>query len=167
MATTTKTPVVEGVYENPWVYEGTTFTSADIGDLFGFVYCITNKQSNRKYIGRKYFWQKRKPRGGGRRVTSESNWKTYYGSCPELKEDIRRFGSDNFRRTILSLHRTGGRVNYSETRQLFRCDVLTESLTDGTPAYYNSNILGRYYRKDYYGTEPDQGLCDPENAPSR
>jgi hypothetical protein len=23
-------------------------------------------------------------------------------------------------------------------------------LTDGTPAYYNSNILGRYYRKDYF-----------------
>jgi hypothetical protein len=23
-------------------------------------------------------------------------------------------------------------------------------LTDGTPAFYNSNILGRYYRKDYF-----------------
>ena len=29
-------------------------------------------------------------------------------------------------------------------------DVLTKKLTDGTPAYYNSNILGRYYRKDYF-----------------
>jgi hypothetical protein len=27
--------------------------------------------------------------------------------------------------------------------------VLIESLDDGTPAYYNSNILGRYMRKDY------------------
>jgi hypothetical protein len=27
--------------------------------------------------------------------------------------------------------------------------VLKESLDDGTPAYYNSNILGRYMRKDY------------------
>jgi hypothetical protein len=26
---------------------------------------------------------------------------------------------------------------------------LIESLDDGTPAYYNSNILGRYMRKDY------------------
>ena len=29
-------------------------------------------------------------------------------------------------------------------------NVLTEALDDGTPAYYNSNILGRYYRKDYF-----------------
>jgi hypothetical protein len=28
-------------------------------------------------------------------------------------------------------------------------------LTDGTPAFYNSNILGRYYRKDYFGNEDD------------
>jgi hypothetical protein len=28
-------------------------------------------------------------------------------------------------------------------------NVLIESLDDGSPAYYNSNILGRYMRKDY------------------
>ena len=33
---------------------------------------------------------------------------------------------------------------------LFISNVLTEALDDGTPAYYNSNILGRYYRKDYF-----------------
>ena len=37
-----------------------------------------------------------------------------------------------------------------ETRQLFVKGVLTESLGDGTPKYYNSNILSRYFRKDYY-----------------
>ena len=136
-------------YENPWYYKGTTFTSNDIGDFFGFVYVITNVQSGKKYIGRKYFWQKRKPRNGGRRVTSESNWKKYYGSSGELKQDINNCGHNSFRREILSLHTTGGKTNFEETRQLFLNDVLTESLTDGTPAYYNSNILGRYYRKDY------------------
>ena len=141
--------VEEGVYENPWIYEGKPFTSNAIGDFFGFVYVITNLQSGRKYIGRKYFWQKRKPRGGGRRVTSESNWKKYYGSSGELKQDINNCGHSSFKRTILSLHSTGGKTNFEETRQLFLNDVLTESLTDGTPAYYNSNILGRYYRKDY------------------
>ena len=141
--------VEEGVYENPWIYEGKPFTSNDIGDFFGFVYVITNLQSGRKYIGRKYFWQKRKPRGGGRRVTSESNWKKYYGSSGELKQDINNCGHSSFKRTILSLHSTGGKTNFEETRQLFLNDVLTESLTDGTPAYYNSTILGRYYRKDY------------------
>ncbi|BCU93891.1 MAG: hypothetical protein CM15mV3_1770 [Caudoviricetes sp.] len=32
---------------------------------------------------------KEKPKGGKRRVTSESDWKRYYGSCPELKDDIK------------------------------------------------------------------------------
>jgi len=59
-------------------------------------------------------------------------------------------GKENFRREIISLHRTLGKVNYEETRQLFINGVLTESLKDGTPAYYNSNILGRYMKKDYW-----------------
>ena len=141
----------EGGYENPWTYQGTTFTSADIDDKFGFVYCITNVQTGRKYIGRKYFWQFRTPRGKKRKVKSESDWKKYYGSCPELKEEIERVGRENFSRVILSLHYTKGKTNFEETKQLFVNGVLTESLDDGTPAYYNSNILSRYFRKDYYG----------------
>ena len=140
---------MEGDYENPWYYKGTTFTSDDIGDFFGYVYLITNKTTGKKYIGRKYFVQKRKPKGGKRRVTSESDWKKYYGSSPELKSDISRYGKENFSREILSLHTTLGQVNYEETKQLFLNNVLMESLDDGTPMYYNSNILGRYMKKDY------------------
>ena len=136
-------------YENPWMYEGKPFTSDDIGDYYGFVYRITNTTSSKSYIGRKYFVQKRKPKGGKRKVTSESDWKKYYGSSDELKRDIKDLGRDNFRREILSLHTTLGKVNYEETKQLFLHNVLMESLDNGEPAYYNSNILGRYMRKDY------------------
>ena len=136
-------------YENPWMYEGRPFTSDDIGDYYGFVYRITNTTTQKSYIGRKYFYQKRKPRGGKRRVTSESDWKRYYGSSDDLKQDIRSLGRDSFRREILSLHTTLGKVNYEETKQLFLHNVLMESLDNGEPAYYNSNILGRYMRKDY------------------
>ena len=142
-------------YENPWIYEGRPFTSDDIGDYYGFVYRITNTITQRSYIGRKYFVQKRKPRGSKRRVTSESDWKKYYGSSEDLKQDIRRDGKDSFRREIISLHTTLGKVNYEETRQLFLHNVLTEALDDGTPKYYNSNILGRYMRKDYGNFETD------------
>ena len=103
------------------------------------------------HIGRKYFYQLRKPRGGGRRVKSESNWKKYYGSSDELNRERSELGNNAFfKREILSLHATKGKVNFEETRQLFIHGVLTEDLDDGTPAYYNSNILGRYYRKDYF-----------------
>ena len=140
----------EGIYENPWIYQGSTFTSDDIGDFFGYVYRITNLKSGKKYIGRKYFTQRRKPRGGKRRVSSESDWKKYYGSSPELKQDIAKYGRNLFKREIISLHDTQGKVNFDETRQLFINNVLTEAGSDGEPAYYNSNILGRYYRKDYF-----------------
>ena len=136
-------------YENPWIYEGRPFTSDDIGDNYGFVYRITNTTNGKSYIGRKYFVQKRKPKGAKRRVTSESDWKKYYGSSDELKQDIREIGRDNFKREIISLHMTLGKVNYEETKQLFLNNVLMEALDDGTPKYYNSNILGRYMRKDY------------------
>tara|TARA_R100000008_G_C3515993_1_gene131342 strand:- start:149 stop:613 length:465 start_codon:yes stop_codon:yes gene_type:complete len=153
METTTETGVGEGGYENPWTYKGSTFTSVDIDGQFGFVYRITNLQTGKQYIGRKYFIQRRKPRGGKRKVSSESDWKKYYGSSPELAEDVKKYGRNIFKREILSIHSTAGRVNFEETRQLFLNNVLTESLTDGTPAYYNSNILGRYYRKDYFESE--------------
>ena len=137
-------------YENPWYFKGSPFLTQDIKDNFGFVYLITNIQNNRRYIGRKYFWSFRTPKGKKRKVKQESDWKKYYGSCPELKEDVEHYDRQNFSRTILSLHKTKGRVNFEETRQLFINGVLTEALGDGTPAFYNSNILSRYFRKDYF-----------------
>lgn len=138
------------IYENPWRYQGKVFETEDIQDYFGFVYLIECSETNRKYLGRKYFWSFRKPKGKKRKVKQESDWKMYYGSCPELKEDIVKYGKNKFQRTILSLHKTGGKTNYEETRQLFVNNVLTESLDNGIPMYYNSNVLGRYFRKDYY-----------------
>ena len=137
-------------YENPWTYNGEVFGSSDIQDHFGFVYHIHCNKTGRDYIGRKYFWSFRTPRGKSRKVKSESDWKKYYGSCPELKEDVDKYGRENFTRTILSLHKTKGKTNFEETRQLFAHNVLTESLDNGVPRYYNSNILNRYFRKDYY-----------------
>jgi hypothetical protein len=144
------------IYENPWFFEGVPFLSENINDNFGFVYLITNIQNNRKYIGRKYFWSFRTPKGKSRKVKLESDWKKYYGSCPELKDDINLWGKNAFSRTILSLHKTKGKCNYEETRQLFLNNVLTESLDTGIPKYYNSNILSRYFRKDYYEFNPDE-----------
>ena len=137
-------------YDNPWIFEGRPFLSENINDYFGFVYRITNLLTGKAYIGRKYFYQLRKPRGKTRRVRSESDWKKYYGSSEELNEERRRIGNSSFKREILSVHESKGRVNFEETRQLFLHSVLTEALDNGEPKYYNSNILGRYYKKDYF-----------------
>ena len=144
-------------YENPWLYNGEVFESDHIQDHFGFVYRIDCDTTGRSYIGRKYFWSFRKKKGATRRSKAESDWKKYYGSCPELKEDIKKYGKDKFKRTIISLHDSVGKTNYEETRQLFVNNVLIESLEGDIPKYYNSNILGRYYRKDYF----ERGLDKP------
>jgi hypothetical protein len=143
-------------YENPWLYEGKIFETEDIQENFGFVYLINCEETQRKYLGRKYFWSFRTPKGKKRKVKQESDWKKYYGSCPELKEDIKKYGKEFFSREIISLHKTKGQCNYEETKQLFLNNVLIESLDSGTPAYYNSNILSRYFRKDYFNETSNQ-----------
>ena len=55
--------------------------------------------TGKRYIGRKYFHQLRKPRTGGRRVKSESDWKKYYGSS-ELTDDASK-GKISFKRDYI------------------------------------------------------------------
>ena len=73
-------------YENPWKYNGVAFAGKDIGDYFGFVYLITNIQNGRKYIGRKYFWSFRTPKGKKRKVKQESDWKNIMVLVQNLKK---------------------------------------------------------------------------------
>ena len=120
-----------------------------LGTTLGLFTVLPISPINDNTFGRKYFWSFRKPPGKKRKVKQESDWKRYYGSCPELKEDIKKYGKEFFSREIISLHETKGNCNFEETKQLFLNNVLSEALDDGSPAYYNSNILGRYMRKDY------------------
>ena len=71
------------------------------------------------------------------------------GLVQNLKKTLNAWG-DRILVELSSLHKTSGKTNFEETRQLFIHGVLTESLDTGGPAYYNSNILSRYFRKDYY-----------------
>jgi hypothetical protein len=141
------------IYSNPWTYQGKIFTSEDINGYAGFVYLITHLPTGKKYIGRKYFFSHRKPKGAKRRVKQESNWMKYYGSNEELKLLVKQEGEQNFKREILSLHKSEGKTNFEETRQLFLNNVLTEKLENGESAYFNNQILSRYFKKDYFSLE--------------
>jgi hypothetical protein len=140
-------------YSNPWTYQGNIITSEDLKDYVGFVYMITHIPTGKKYIGRKYTQQHRKPKGAKRRVTQDSDWQFYYGSNDELKELVKLEGEENFKREILSMHKSEGKTNFEETRQLFLNNVLTEKLESGESAYFNNQILSRYYKKDYFNME--------------
>lgn len=131
-------------YDNPWVFEGKPFTEPPKG-TYGFVYRITNLETNKMYIGRKYFWSKRKTKKSTRRVTKESDWKDYYGSCKPLLEDVKSLGKEKFKREIISLHETKGQTNYKEVALQFIEDVLYAKDSNGNRRYYNDNILSRYF----------------------
>jgi len=124
---------------NPWKYKGKVFRSEQIEDNEGFVYCITNLLTNRRYIGRKYFWELRKAPGSKRRTRKESNWQKYHGSCLPLLNDVQKYGPENFRREILGLYKHRPLVNYFEIKEQFIREVLE------TDEYYNENINGKWH----------------------
>lgn len=123
-------------YDNPWKFEGKPFTSDDIGSSAGFVYIITCKKNGREYVGKKTFFFRVKRRG--KRLKEESDWQKYYGSSKPLLVDVKKYGFNSFRRTILSVHPSAPLVTYYEAKEQFVRGVL-ESDT-----YYNNNILGKW-----------------------
>lgn len=128
-------------YDNPWTFNNKPFTSEDIGNFVGFVYVIESLIDGKLYIGRKYFYSKRKAKGKTRRVKKESDWKTYYGSSEVVKKLVEEHGKKNFKRVILSLHTTEGDCNYEEVRQQFVNNVLEDD------RFLNENIGGKWHRK--------------------
>lgn len=132
--------------DTPW--QG--MPSDGVHDYEGFVYLIVNKTNGRKYIGRKYFWSKRKvkPKNAKRRkrVTKDGNWRTYKSSSPELLKDIVELGVSNFDFVVLHLCKTRGQTNYLEVKEQFSRSVLEAKLPSGEWEYYNGNVMSRYFK---------------------
>tara|TARA_Y100000296_G_scaffold64673_1_gene75979 strand:- start:257 stop:673 length:417 start_codon:yes stop_codon:yes gene_type:complete len=121
----------------------------NVDDYFGFVYKITNKNTNRSYIGRKQFhsYTRKKIKGkkNRKKIVRESDWKTYTGSCEPLNEEIVSIGKENFTFTILKLCITKRDLGYTETQLQFKENVLESTFADGTRKYYNNNIMSRWF----------------------
>lgn len=131
----------------PWIG-----TESITEDHEGFVYLITNLKTHKRYIGRKYLKSRTRVKVAGRtnrrRKVSESNWRHYKSSCDVLKEDIAGMGLGAFQFEIIWYCKTRKETNYRELEELVKRDVLTAKLKDGTEAYYNRNILSRYFPGD-------------------
>ncbi|OUW48036.1 MAG: hypothetical protein CBD47_03600 [Synechococcus sp. TMED187] len=129
-----------------WIYQGLKFnpdepfTYEKYGkEWYGFVYVITNRALNKKYIGKKFFWSKKtlpplKGKKRKRRSIIESNWRDYYGSSANLMEDVETQGKDMFHREIVYLGKGKGDLAYMEAKLQFENEVL---LRDD---YYNGII---------------------------
>jgi len=116
-----------------WNYNGEPFTEEMIGDAYGFVYCITNHLTNKRYYGKKFFTKaktlRRKKRNKKLRV--QSDWQIYWGSNDQLLADIQQLGEDHFSREILQLCASRGECTYWENYYIFQSHALL------SPDYYN------------------------------
>ena len=146
---------------NPtWIYKGKVIT--EISDMpentFGFIYEVTHLPTGRKYLGKKQLMSVQNKALGKKElalitdkrlskkktVIKESDWKTYYGSQTEIKQLIKEGNKEDFKREILCYVSTKKLLTYYETKYLFVNEVLESGSN-----YFNDNIEGRYFRKDF------------------
>lgn len=122
----------------------------------GFVYVITNRLSNRKYIGKKLAkfavtkYRMITLKNGSKkkkaiRTKVDSDWQEYWGSSKELLVDIAHIGQEHFRREILYYCKSKAECSYVEAREQFTRRVLES--TD----YYNGQISIRVHGSHVLG----------------
>ena len=133
-----------------WLYNSQELLEEEANNYYGFVYCIENIQTGKRYIGRKYFTKAgtKQVKGKRKKIRKDSGWQDYWGSSQKLLDDIKEHGEQNFKRTILRLCRTRGECNYWEAKLQFEYDVLNAELQNGEPAFYNENILVKFTRRN-------------------
>lgn len=134
-----------------WYYNEEAFEETP-EEYQGFVYMITELDTGKKYIGKKFFWKpkilpKTKTRKRRVRTRVESDWRKYYGSSVEVKSLVEEKGVDNYKRDILYLCRTKGECSYYEAKLQFQYDVL---LSDD---FYNEFIGCKIHSKHIRNTD--------------
>lgn len=152
-----------------WFYKGIPVVSIlDMPEgTYGFIYEVTHIPTGKKYLGKKVLYfernkklgkrelealkEERKAQGiGGRvplkkKVITESDWKTYYGSQKEILELVKEGNQEDFKREILQYVPDKKQLTYYECKYLFINEVL-----ETRNNYINDNILGKFYRKDFF-----------------
>ena len=132
-----------------WYYSGQEITELP-EDTVGFVYLITNITTGKMYVGKKLAkfakttYKVVKLKNGTKkrkkiRSKINSDWQQYYGSSPNLTEDINKQGTDNFKREILYYCKSKSECSYIEAREQFSRRVLESD------DYYNGHIQVRVH----------------------
>ena len=131
-----------------WIFEDKLFDPDEsfLEDYQGFVYMVTELDTGKKYIGKKFFWKPKtlpvtKTRKRKVKTRVVSDWKKYFGSSQEVKNLVEEKGAENFKREVLKLCRTKGECSYYEAKLQFEYDVLLRE------EYYNAFIGCKIHAK--------------------
>jgi hypothetical protein len=118
---------------NQWTYKNNAFLPEDAAakaeeGYIGFIYLITDNQTNKKYIGKKLLISRRRlpPLKGKKRKRLkivETDWNTYFGSSESVQALVAERIAD-FSREILYFCKSKGELSYVETREHFAREVL-------------------------------------------
>jgi hypothetical protein len=143
-----------------WLYKNQEIKElTDMPELtFGFIYEVTHTPTNKKYLGRKQLISVQKKALGKKElalitdkraskkktVTKETDWKTYYGSNPTIKQMLKEGKHDEFTREILMFVPSKKLLTYYEDKYLYMNGVIEIGST-----YFNDNISGRFFKKDF------------------
>jgi hypothetical protein len=132
-----------------WYHNGQLVTELP-EDMVGFVYLITNTTNGKMYVGKKLAkfakttYKVVKLKNGNKKrkkikTKIDSDWQQYYGSSPNLTEDVNKLGNDNFKREILYYCKSKSECSYIEAREQFSRRVLESD------DYYNGHIQVRVH----------------------
>lgn len=128
-----------------WLYNGKEISDEDIEGYVAFVYIITNLVDNKRYIGKKNLTKVRRKAVKGKtrkkKIKSESDWKSYYGSNLMLLADVDRLGKDKFEREIVKLCKSKGTANYWEAKLQMQHEVLEKP-----NEFYNEWVFVKVHR---------------------
>ena len=128
-----------------WLYENKPFEETP-EEYQGFVYQITELDTGKKYIGKRFFWKPKtlpvtKTRKRKVKTRVESEWKNYFGSNKELQLLVEEKGAANYKKEILRLCKTKGDCSYWELKYQMELDVLLKP-----DEYYNSFVGAKIHR---------------------
>ena len=133
-------------------------------EWYGFIYLVTNKMNNMRYIGRKNFRMKRRTKvknRKNRKITYvKSNWLTYTTSSTHVNAVIEEHGMDIFTFEIIDLCLTKGHLSFRETELQWEHKVLSAVFEDGTPAFYNKQIGAIRFRCDGHTEEARKKISE-------
>ena len=125
---------------------------------FGFIYEVTHIPTGKKYLGRKQLISVTTKALGKKElalitdkrsskkktIKKQTDWKTYYGSHPQIKQLIKENKQSEFTREILMFVPTKKQLTYYEDKYLYMKEVIEPGST-----YFNDNISGRFFKKDF------------------
>lgn len=142
-----------------WLYNNTTISSIEETpeNSIGFIYKITCTKTGKFYIGKKNLYStiskpltkkelseydKPGKKPTKKKVTKESDWKTYLGSSKEFKQYVKDNGSENFTKEILQFCKSKKSLTLYEIIHIIKYNCLESELS------FNDNILGKFFKKD-------------------